>query len=96
MGPFIMEPLLEELHTVPESPAPLHDARRLLEVLVPLVYRPAIKSAMLAVPFTSALAQLLTVVVSRLSEGGEASSLLTMLLEVVVVLFNPEVSSIRK
>ena len=32
MGPFLAEPLLEELRTVAESPAPLHDARRLLEV----------------------------------------------------------------
>lgn len=32
MGPFLVEPLLEELATVAESPAPLHDARRLLEV----------------------------------------------------------------
>jgi hypothetical protein len=32
MGPFLAEPLLEELQTVAESPAPLHDARRLLEV----------------------------------------------------------------
>ena len=30
-----------------------------LQVIVPLVYRPAIKSAMLAAPFTSPLAQLL-------------------------------------
>ncbi len=91
MGPFLVEPLLEELQTVAESPAPLHDGRRLLEVhihlsasahaglsilmlqvdcaalhflllhqvIVPLVYRPAIKSAMLTVPFTSTLAQLL-------------------------------------
>lgn len=31
MGPFLVEPLLEELQTAAESPAPLHDARRLLE-----------------------------------------------------------------
>lgn len=31
MGPFLVEPLLEELATVAESPAPVHDARRLLE-----------------------------------------------------------------
>lgn len=30
-----------------------------VQVIVPLVYRPAIKSAMLAAPFTSTLAQLL-------------------------------------
>lgn len=59
MGPFLVEPLLAELATVAESPAPLHDARRLLEVLVPLVYRPAIKAAMLAAPFASTLAHLL-------------------------------------
>lgn len=32
MGPFLVQPLLEELQTVAESPAPLHDGRRLLEV----------------------------------------------------------------
>ncbi len=31
MGPFLVEPLLEELQTAADSPAPLHDARRLLE-----------------------------------------------------------------
>lgn len=30
-----------------------------MQVIVPLVYRPAIKSAMLAAPFASTLAQLL-------------------------------------
>jgi hypothetical protein len=34
MGPFLVEPLLEELQTVIESPTPLHDARRLLEVRI--------------------------------------------------------------
>ena len=119
MGPFLVEPLLEELQTVAESPAPLHDARRLLEVgcagerlrrtcdrmaggwghaaggrrlawpplsatpqvIVPLVYRPAIKSAMLAAPFTSTLAHLLSerhghgmpdVYMGRLPAGGRA------------------------
>ncbi|KAL4436605.1 hypothetical protein ABPG75_003744 [Micractinium tetrahymenae] len=94
MGPFLVEPLLEELATVAESPAPVHDARRLLEVIVPLVYRPALKAAMLAAPFTSTLAQLLGVVVGRLSsheEGGEAAHVCTMAMEAVVVLCNSEV-----
>ncbi|PRW45038.1 G-patch domain-containing [Chlorella sorokiniana] len=94
MGPFLVEPLLEELQTAAESPAPLHDARRLLEVIVPLVYRPAIKSAMLAAPFTSTLAQLLGVVAGKLAsadEGAEAGHVCTMLMEALVVLLNHEV-----
>jgi hypothetical protein len=47
MAPFLAEPLLEELRGAAETAVPLHDARRLLEVLVPLAYRPAIKAALL-------------------------------------------------
>ena len=46
-------------HAVPEAGVPMPDARRLLEVLVPLVYRPALKAAMLQLPMVSSLARLL-------------------------------------
>jgi hypothetical protein len=43
MGPFLMGPLVEELKQTLNPNTPLSDARRVLEVLVPLVYRPALK-----------------------------------------------------
>lgn len=59
MGPFLVEPIVEDLRSVLDSPAPLHGARRLLEVLVPLVYRPAIKSALLGTDVVQLLANVL-------------------------------------
>jgi hypothetical protein len=44
MGVFVVGPLLEELAEAARTAAPLLDARRCLEVLVPLAYRPAIKA----------------------------------------------------
>jgi hypothetical protein len=43
MGPLVMGPLVEELKQALNPNTPLSDARRVLEVLVPLVYRPALK-----------------------------------------------------
>ena len=43
MGMFVVGPLLEELGEACAGAAPALDARRCLEVLVPLAYRPAIK-----------------------------------------------------
>ena len=43
MGGFVVKPLQEELAESCQADKPLADARRCLEVLVPLAYRPAIK-----------------------------------------------------
>jgi hypothetical protein len=43
MGVFLAGPLAAELRAAPGAEAPLPAARRILEVLVPLVYRPAVK-----------------------------------------------------
>ena len=43
MGGFVVKPLQEELAQSCKPEKPLADARRCLEVLVPLAYRPAIK-----------------------------------------------------
>ncbi len=43
MGVFLAGPLVEELRAAPASEAPLAAGRRVLEVLVPLAYRPALK-----------------------------------------------------
>lgn len=59
MGPFLSEPLVESLRSAasPASGAPLADSRRVLELTVPLVYRPALKAAMLDAGAASALAR---------------------------------------
>ncbi len=43
MGGFVVKPLQEELAEACQHDKALADARRCLEVLVPLAYRPAIK-----------------------------------------------------
>ncbi len=43
MGGFVVKPLQEELAEACQHDKALGDARRCLEVLVPLAYRPAIK-----------------------------------------------------
>ena len=49
MGKFVLGPLEVALQTAVASDVPANDARIVLEVLVPLVYRPALKAAMLDV-----------------------------------------------
>jgi hypothetical protein len=58
MGPFLAEPLVESLCALAAAGTPLHDARRTLELLVPLVYRPALKAAALDAGAAVALARL--------------------------------------
>lgn len=43
MGAFLVEPLMEEVAFCCRGEAALHDVRRVLEILVPLIYRPAMK-----------------------------------------------------
>lgn len=43
MGVFLAGPLAEELRAAPAAEVPLAAGRRVLEVLVPLAYRPALK-----------------------------------------------------
>ena len=43
MGLFLADPLVEELTAAAATTSPLSNARRVLEVMVPLVYRPAMK-----------------------------------------------------
>ena len=53
MGGFVVKPLQEELAEACQHDRALADARRCLEVFVPLAYRPAIKvlySVMHALP----------------------------------------------
>lgn len=50
MGVFLAGPLVEELRAAPASEAPLAAGRRVLEVLVPLAYRPALKVRTASIP----------------------------------------------
>jgi hypothetical protein len=59
MGPFVVRPLVAALRTLPSSEAPLADARRLLESVVPLVYRPALKGALVDADSLASLAAVL-------------------------------------
>ena len=43
MGRFLLQPLVQQLQDAAESRAPVLPATRLLTILVPLVYRPALK-----------------------------------------------------
>jgi hypothetical protein len=47
MGEFIIKPILAALQLGTASQTPAHDVRKVLELLVPLVYRPALKAALL-------------------------------------------------
>ena len=61
---------------------------------MPLVYRPAIKAALLDTRLLSQLGELLGMVVPRLAapeEAAEAAAVCTMVMEAAVVLCNPEV-----
>ena len=57
MGGFVVKPLQEELAESCQHDRALADARRCLEVLVPLAYRPAIKVCCIA-PFITLRIQL--------------------------------------
>ena len=58
MGLFLMGPLALQLQGAAESSSPVLPAMRLLTVMVPLVYRPALKvCACLPGPLSEALLQ---------------------------------------
>ncbi|KAK9862215.1 hypothetical protein WJX84_008545 [Apatococcus fuscideae] len=90
MGMFLAGPLVEELKEEVASSSPL-DSRRMLELLVPLVYRPAMKAAFLDLKVAGMLARLLNRLVPMVADSTEAGQLCTMAMEVITILFNPEV-----
>ena len=57
MGAFLVDPLAAALEAATLSATPAHDARLVLELLVPLVYRPALKAALLDSTAPTALAR---------------------------------------
>ena len=60
MGAFVVRPILTALESGITSSTPAHDLRKILELLVPLVYRPAIKAALLNTTAASNLVQVLS------------------------------------
>jgi len=59
MGEFILKPIVAALESGAASQTPAHDLRKVLELLVPLVYRPALKAALLDTTGPSTLAHIL-------------------------------------
>jgi len=59
MGEFIQRPLVAALESGAASQTPAHDVRKVLELLVPLVYRPALKAALLDTTGPTTLAHIL-------------------------------------
>lgn len=97
MGLFLAGPLAEELRAATAAEAPLVAGRRVLEVLVPLVYRPAIKAALLQLETAAGLARLLATAAAPEAvhhpahDEAEAAAVATMVLEAATVLLSPEV-----
>ncbi|KAK9829627.1 hypothetical protein WJX72_006957 [[Myrmecia] bisecta] len=91
MGVFLAGPLIEQLKEAIATSAALAEVRRILEILVPLVYRPALKAAFLDLKLAGISARLLSRLVPVLNEGADAVALCTMVMELVTVLFNPDV-----
>lgn len=99
MGPFLIAPIVSGLHAVTSSTSPCDEARPLLELLVPLVYRPAIKAALLETEAASHLSTILGRVAAAPASAvpptidpREASLIVTMLLEVLTALCNPDIA----
>ncbi|KAL4548666.1 hypothetical protein Ndes2526B_g01224 [Nannochloris sp. 'desiccata'] len=103
MGEFILRPIVAALESGAASQTPAHDVRKVLELLVPLVYRPALKAALLDTTGPVTLAHILRVMVTGLPLGAtpgmtppptidpsDASAICTMTLECLVVLCSPE------
>lgn len=99
MGVFLSGPIIAELGAASQAADPLASGRRILEVVVPLCYRPALKAAFLQLECGGALARLLAAIASPdaaaahmlASRADEAQSVATMVLEAATVLISPNV-----
>eukprot|EP00884_Botryococcus_braunii_P007126 jgi/Botrbrau1/16414/Bobra.0142s0014.1 len=89
MGMRLIEPIVTELQLALGSKEPGPPALRVVEVLVPLVYRPALKVAMLQLGLIDVLGGLIMSLANR-EEGSR--TVCTMALEVANALVNHEVS----
>ncbi|KAL0034398.1 hypothetical protein WJX79_000220 [Trebouxia sp. C0005] len=90
MGVFLAEPITKALNEALTARAALSELRRVLEIIVPLAYRPPIKAAFLDLKLADILGQLLGRLVPVLGQGADAGSLCTMVLEAILTLQDPE------
>ena len=98
MGSFLMGILYKYLNLSLSSASSLYDSRKLLEILVPLLYQPALKAAALdsLVPLTLAK-QIENIVLQSFSNDTNfdkkaASAVLTMALECITTLSDPSIT----
>ena len=98
MAPFLVSPIVSVLEQVSNSLTVAHDARLILELLVPLVYRPAIKAAILETQALLHLDKILSIIVTGASsnppsvEEKDAFSIVTMILELLTAMYNAEIA----
>ena len=93
MGPFLSRPLADALADAAAPASPLATGRAVLETLVPLAYRPAVKAALLDLGAASALAKVLArAVPAALSDPATAGATVVMALEVAAALVNPAIA----
>ncbi|KAL3150414.1 hypothetical protein ABBQ32_000252 [Trebouxia sp. C0010 RCD-2024] len=90
MGILLAHPITEALKDALSAHAALAEVRRVLEIIVPLAYRPPIKAAFLDLRLADTLGQLLGRLVPVLGQGADAGSLCTMVLEAILTLQDPE------
>ena len=102
MGTFLMGILSsqfdEALLPMTFAQVGMYDARKVLELLVPLLYQPALKSAALDTTIPITLAKVVQTVITQSLTFGQAfdrvesSSLVTMALECLTALADPSIS----
>lgn len=102
MGTFLMGIISSRFNEMLTPPAfgsfTWYDLRRILEILVPLMYQPSLKAAALDTSVPLNLARLVEKIIQQSLQPGsnfdgkEASSILTMALECITVLCDPSVT----
>lgn len=90
LGRLLAEPILKAMQESTEAGKNLSEARRVLEMVVPLAYRPPLKAAFLDLKVAGLLGQLLGRLVPILDRGVESMAVCTMVLEVILILMDPE------
>ena len=102
MGTFLMgiisTQLDEALLPMTFAQVGMYDARKVLELLVPLLYQPALKSAALDTPIPQTVAKMVETIVHQSVTFGtafdrvESASLVTMALECLTALADPSIT----
>ncbi|GFH15571.1 uncharacterized protein HaLaN_11819, partial [Haematococcus lacustris] len=99
MPTFCVQPLLEPLTAAVKPSSGKHSVeavRRVLELLVPLAHKPAVKSGLLELRAAGVAARVLHMLFARLAEEAtEGAVAVTMTLELLALLLNPQLSMNR-